>query len=361
MDNLDKTFITFVNHVNEVHDFTFLKDIINEPSDKKIERIKRFNDSIKNNTHINFLCKHKIKLFSHKEKDTAKISESLFGSELSLKKIFNNQEETIKLVLWDDLKKLLITYNEYLLTCDDIDDKKDQINDRIEKLKINNKNFDPKESIDKILNTKNLNETTNNMISDIFNSFQKTFDDSNSGNPFNNILEISQKITEKYKDKIDNGEVKLDDLLSNMTNLPGMENMGNMVNMLSSNLNGANKDEEKVIIDENFSTATIEQGTIKEDSGMGNLNVGSILKTMDNFKNMVPNLQNDDNTNPENDNNPKLNNNIPNGMPDLQKMMGLFNKLGSANNADNLNNIFEKELGIDINKFSKEITKILEK
>ena len=47
--------------------------------------------------------------------------------------------------------------------------------------------------------------------------------------------------------------------------------------------------------------------------------------------------------------------------PDLQKMMGLFNKLGNIDDPSKLTDIFESDLGIDINKFSSEISKILEK
>jgi hypothetical protein len=344
LDNFNKSFSDFLTHVSEIIDSDLIKNIMNETTEDKIARVKKFNDNINTTTFLNYLSKNKIKLFSHKEKDTKVISESLFGTDLSLKKIFNNQEETIKLILWNDLKKILIDYNEYLIETGNLDLTKSAIIiDRIEKLKLGN-NIDPKESIDKILNTKNLNDTTNDMINDIFNSFKNKID-SGSPNPFNSILEISQNITDKYKEKIENGDIKLDDLLKNMTNLPGMENMGNMVDMLSSNLNSIPKKEEPVIIDENFSTADIEQGVVKNNEGI-NLDVGKILKTMDSFKNMV-NENNDGETNPN--------------MPDLQKMMGIFNKLSTVEDPSKLSNIFENDLGIDINKFSSEISKMLKK
>ena len=40
------------------------------------ERVKRFNDLMKSQTLFNFFLKSKIKLFSHKETNTLKISES---------------------------------------------------------------------------------------------------------------------------------------------------------------------------------------------------------------------------------------------------------------------------------------------
>ena len=44
------------------------------------------------------------------------------------------------------------------------------------------------------------------MIDDIVSSFQDSLE-GNSENPFNSILDITKKITEKYQDKIENGEI----------------------------------------------------------------------------------------------------------------------------------------------------------
>jgi hypothetical protein len=132
-----------------------------------------------------------------------------------------------------------------------------------------------------------------------------------------------------------------------------MENVGNMVGMLSKQL-GGNKVEdtsEKVIIDENFSTSIVPQGeqTKEPESSM---NVTSLLKTMDslgvigNQGGGMPNL---------------MGMMGGEGGPDMNKLMGLFNKLGQTNDSNELNNLFEKELGIDMNKFNDELSKTFEK
>lgn len=338
-------FNTLISHIGQLFPDNKVLDEVNLESDElKLARIKKLNDSINTTTNFNNLLKNKIKLFSHKEKNTLKISESLFGSELSLKKIFNNQEETIKLVLWKDIKDLLLAYNESLLE-KDLTDK--IILDKISKLKVQNSTspiLDPKDSINKILNTANLNNTTNNMINDIFGSFEKSINNPGT-NPFGSIMEIGQVITDKYKDDIENGQINLDDLLKNMTQLPGMENMGNMVDMLTKQMGSATSvPAEKVVIDENFSTSIVPQGENKDkDNGPG-MNVASLLKTMDSLG--AIGLGNPLLGGPE---------------PDMNKIMELFNKLGQTDDPSQLNNIFQNELGIDMDKFTEEMGKALEK
>jgi len=320
--------------------------VVNESDELKLNRIKKLNNSITSTTNFNYLLKNKIKLFSHKEKDTLSISESLFGSELTLKKIFNYQDENLKLILWTDLKEMLLSYNEFLLTTDNTNK---SILERIEKLKLNNlnptnlnpTNLNPKEGINKILNTANMNETTNDMINDIFGSFENSLN-STSGNPFNNILNISQEITSKYKDKIENGDINLEDLLKNVTNLPGMENISGILNTLTKQMAPKNEPIETVVIDENFSTAIVPMGNNTEP--VNNLDLTALLKTMNSLGSMGFGNSNADGSN-----------------LDMTKMMGLFNKLGTINDPSELNNIFEKELGMDMTKFTQEISNVLEK
>ena len=331
MNNL---FNNFIAHISQLFpENKVLENINNESDEVKLARVKKLNDSINTTTNFNYLLKNKIKLFSHKEKDTLKISESLFGSDLSLKKIFNNQEETIKLVLWKDIKNLLLAYNELLLQNDSTNK---NILEKISKLKDNTSQvFNPKDSINKILNTSNLNDTTNSMINDIFGSFENSINNPGN-NPFANIMEIGQVITEKYKDDIESGKINLDDLLKNMTQLPGMENMGNMVEMLTKQMGSTTSEPaEKVVIDENFSTSIVPQGENKDNEA--GMNVASLLKTMDSLGG------------------------LGGQEPDMNKLMGLFNKLGQTEDPSQLNNIFQNELGIDMNKFTQEMGKVLEK
>lgn len=382
----------FLTHLNEVfHDNPTVELVLKEPFDIKLERASNLNNLLKSTTNFNYFLKSKIKLFSHKDTDTLLISESLFGSSLSLKKIFNNQDDTIKLIFWKDLHNLLLSYNEYLLTLDPTNLK---ILERIDKLQNNTgKQNHMQNSINKLLKTDNLNDTTNNMLNDIFSSFESSMNQS-SGNPFNNIMNISQTITEKYKDRIENGEIDLGDLLKNMTNLPGMENMGGMVDMLSKQMQGAPETpKEKTVIDENFSTALVEQGDVNEqDSGM---NVASLLKTVSSLglDNQLGDLMSGGNIADLMSGNigDLMNNTDGEGMPDIMSLfsklgqvtnqstdsshtnqsqtnqstgqdmpdiMNLFSKLGQATDQTQINELFEKELGIDMNAFTSQMASL---
>jgi hypothetical protein len=356
MSNLETYFMDFMTHLSEVfQNNTTIESVINEPLEKKLERVENFNNSIKNITNFNYFLKSKIKLFSHKDKDTLLISESLFGS--SLKKIFNNQDDTIKLTFWKDLHNLLLSYNEYVLT---LDPNNAGALDRVDKLQTNNTpKLNMKTDINKLLNTDNLNDTTNNMLNDIFNSFESSMNGS-SGNPFNNIMNISQTITEKYKDKIENGEIDLGDILKSMTSLPGMENVGGMVDVLTKQMQGSTEQpKEKIIIDENFSTSIVDQGVNEEqDSGM---NVASLLKTVSSLgldssigDLMSGNLGNLMSGNSDNSDD----NEQPNQMNDLGNIMNLFNKIGQTTDQNEMNELFEKELGIDMNALTNQISSL---
>ena len=238
--------------------------------------------------------------------------------------------------MWKDIRNLLLAYNEELLK-NDLTNK--SLLEKISKLKEPSPMLNPKDSINKILNTANLNDTTNSMINDIFGSFENSINNPGN-NPFANIMEIGQVITEKYKDDIESGKINLDDLLKNMTQLPGMENMGNMVDMLTKQMGSTTAPAEKVVIDENFSTSIVPQGENKDNEA--GMNVASLLKTMDSLGGL---------------NNPLLGGQEP----DMNKLMGLFSKLGQTEDPSQLNNIFQNELGIDMNKFTQEMGKVLEK
>jgi len=342
MNDFSSHYVSFISHIKNVSpNDTFFENLLIETPEQQLDRVKKFNDSLYNITLFNFFLKNKIKLFSHKEKNTTIVSESMFGSDITLKKIFNNQDETVKLLFWMDLKQLLLSYNKYLLSINP-DDKK--ILERIQQLEA--KPFiDPKEGLNKILKTENLNETTNNMINDIFSTFEKTVNNPGS-NPFSNIMQISQIISEKYKSNIENGEVNLDDLLANMTGIPGMENMSGLISSITTQLGQPNTEsQEKVIIDENFSTAIVPKGEQKEDTT--NVNVGELLKTMDSLgalslgKQLISGEASDENG--------------------IGKLMDVFGKLSNTSNPSQLSEIIETDLGIDMNKFTDQMSKVLGK
>ena len=124
-----------------------------------------------------------------------------------------------------------------------------------------------KNKADNILNL-NVNNTTNNMINDVISSFEKSMNSSENGdgNPFKDIMNITNMITEKYQNDIESGEIDLDGLLGNIQNqIPGM-----------SDFTGQKKEKEKTIIDENFSTADVPVGQEEE----GGFDFGKMMKMM---------------------------------------------------------------------------------
>ena len=389
MRNFSSNYSIFILHIKNIYpNNAFIEELLNETIEKKLIRVNKFNDSLYNITLFNYFLKNKLKLFSHKEKNTTIVSESLFGSTITLKKIFNNQEESVKLLFWNDLKKILLYYNKTILLttpndkkildrikkleevvnvdyadCDNADNNADNNADYNADDNDNNDNADnnadynaddinidvdickvkqtpyinPKTSLNKILKTENLNGTTNNMIDDIFSTFEKSVGEPNS-NPFSNIMEISQIISDKYKSNIENGDINLDDLLANMTNLPGMENMGGIISSLTKQIQPtSNSDQNKIIIDENFSTSNVIKG--EESTNSSGFNVGNILKTMDSFSSSMGNNKNSGNED------------------NMSKMMDIFSKLGNTSNQSELNNIIENELGIDMKEITNEISK----
>jgi hypothetical protein len=352
MNDFSSKYAEFISHIKNVFpNNVFLEKILNESIEEQLNRVKKLDESLSSITLFNYFLKNKIKLLSHKEKDTTKVSESMFGSEITLKKVFNNQDETVKLLFWTDLKKLVLSYYKHILP-NNPNDKK--IVERIQLLESNtsasastaiisasnnSNNINPKDSLNKILNTENLNETTNSMINDIFSTFEQSLNQPNS-NPFANIMQISQVISEKYKNNIENGDVNLDDLLSNMTNLPGMENMGGLISSLTKQMQPSNTEPaEKVIIDENFSTAIVPKGEQKEDNS--NINVGELLKTMDSFGALGLGNPTDENG--------------------MGKLMDIFSKLSNTSDPSKLNEIMESDLGIDMAKFTNEMSKVIGK
>ena len=102
---------------------------------------------------------------------------------------------------------------------------------------------------------------------------------------------------------------------------------------------------EKVIIDENFSTAIVPKGEQKEESQ--SIDIGGLLKTMDSLGGLGLG-------------NPLMGG----GAPDensMSKLMDVFGKLSNTNDPSQLNKIMEADLGIDMSKFTDEMTKVLGK
>jgi len=335
-----------INIKNTLSDIKLLSD------DIKITYGLNFNNSINNSNFKNFLDS-KIKLVSHKNEDTLLISQSLFGNKLYLKDILNNQSTDIKKIIWLNLHTLYL--NIELLKSDDKQNKY-QIS-QLQKLlnnnndnndnnnNNNNNNEDTSKTIQELLNV-NVNNETNDMLDDIVNSFQNIL---SGDNPMNGILNVSHQISNKYADKINNGDIELDKLMESITKkVPGI---GEMMKMMATNNQSNNQSNtEQYIMDETFSTASVPLGNNNMESS--NMNLGNMLKMADNIG-IIPNISNNNN------------NNIP-GINKLNELFSFVNKMDNSQDPESINNVknemntfLQDNLGIDINKFNDDINKLI--
>ena len=363
-------------------------------NDKKIYNGLLFSSLI-NSENFDLLVNSKIKLFSHKHSNTQEISESLFGNDFCLKNLLNNQSDEIKKVIWFNIQSIYSTIEKT---------KSEELQNKV-RLEIIDKliykpDNDIKNKLQEMLDV-NVNNDTTDMLDDIISSFEDIMNNSKSGNPLNGIMNISQKISVKYSDKINNGEIELDKLMESITKkVPGMDKMmnnmtdgnGNMKDMMGgmmSGLMGGNKKEtkekEKVIIDENFSTSNVEVGVIEEKAG-NNFKIGSILKIADQFG-VIPGGKKSDKTDNKTE---SQNNNLPGlsglsglsgglseglsglqnieGMPNIGKMMELMQKMDKSSSIEDadllkqeMNTFLQNDLGIDITSFNNQLDEATKK
>ena len=369
-----KIYLSFLNYLKSIipEYESIINTLLNESNEKQFNRGVKLVSSLNTTTLFNNFIKNKIKVFSHKEKDTLKISESLFGKELTLKKLFNNRDEDMKKTIWVFLHKLVLIIKEFNLINDAnnkiLKDEIDKLTEVIGKLEVNTSISNTKECINKIFNTSNLNDTTNNMINDILQSFESAFTN-NNGNPFQSIMGINQIITDKYKDKIDNGDIDLTQIMSSLEkNIPGLNNISGITDIFKS-LSGNEENKETVIMDENFSTANVEIGKVNDETS--NFTIGNVLKTMDQvgisplgggITTKNNNIMDIFNSLKQNNTEDNINNNDTTNKLDLEKLFGVFNKLTTSDgNINDLQNIIQNDLGIDINEIGANLKNIVEK
>ena len=142
-------------------------------------------------------------------------------------------------------------------------------------------------------------------------------------------------------------QLYINGLVNNLkNNVPGMENMKNIIDPLlkmdglGSFVGGDNEPKEKVIIDENFSTANVDIGIEEESSKPV---IGNMLKAVDGtgILNMLSGEQSQSFT----------------------KLFDIVNKLKETDigNKDELNKVFKNELGIDVDKINQEMSAIMQK
>lgn len=347
-ENFTHEFDLFISNLTNLYP-TEIENLLNENLEDRLTRIKNLNDTLKLSSNFNNFCNCKIKVFSHKDSPTLAISESVFGKVISLKKIFNNQPDEIKNKLWTNLQTLLLILleEEYKTT------PSKQLEDRINKLQDITMNKtakldQTKKSIHQLFQTDKLNDTTNNMINDIFKSFESAMSGKDT---MENILNLSSELSQKYEDKITNGEIDLNGLVDNLkNNIPGMENIKNMIDPLLkmdglNSFTGTSNNEpvEKVIIDENFSTANIDIGVNTENTDTAKPVIGNMLKAVDGtgLLGMMTGEQSQSFT----------------------KLFDVVNKLKDTgiDNKEGLHDLFKNELGIDVEKMNQDMAKMMNK
>lgn len=321
-------------------------------NDSKIEHGIKYANSF-DDTNFDLLVKNKIKVFSHKNPDTQKISESLFGSELCLKNLLNNQPDDVKEVIWINLHTLLLM-SELL--------KEVHIEERVKTLSavITKERGLPTEQPEvtskgkqtlKDMFGSNLNKETSDMLDDIVGSFEGLLSN-NPSKSLGGIMEISQKITTKYSEKINKGEIQLDKLMEAISKkVPGLEKMlGGMKDIMKPN---NDKPKEKVIIDENFSTANVDVGEVKEDTSSG-MKIGNMLKMAQNFG-VLGGKKSDE----------QSADNSVDSIPHMGKMLEIMQRLEKASSQDDtdaikkeMDEFLQNELGVDISQINNQLEEI---
>jgi len=321
--------------------------------------------------NFDLFLKSKIKVFSHKSEDTHAISESLFGSNFCLKNLLNNQPEDVKKIIWMNLHTLYMISE--LLKPDELCDQEKvmRLNRVICKAKglsgfseeCNKPNPNPNSNSTSTSNDSSnpetkaklqemlgvdVNKETTSMIDDIVGSFEKVLTNQSNANPLAGIMEISQNISVKYADKINNGEIELDKLMQAITKkVPGMDQM------MGSMMGGSKaKPKEKVLIDENFSTASVEVGVNKEPESKG-MNISGILKMADQIGVIPGGKQSSNETGIED---------VMNSIPGIGKVMEMMQKLENTNTQEDaealkleMDAFLQSELGVDVEKLNEQL------
>ena len=297
----------------------------------------------------------KIKIFSHKNENTLTISNCLFGPDLSIKNLLNNQTNEIKIIIWNYMHTIYKTYKEH-------ENIKNESNELI------------KTKLYELLGDKEgiiiLNDDTTNMINDISDAFNSLIENiSNPSELMKNIVKLSHKISQKYSKMIKEGNIEIDKILNILiSKLPGMEGTNSeFTNNIFSNITkifeNKQNDQQLVIIDENFSTADVKLGEPEESNNLlSNMKIGSVLKMADKLG-FIPNaFETNNNLTNINENNliNITNESSFDQMPDLSKLMNIITKITDDNT--NLNDIknemldfVHKNLGINLDSFTNDI------
>ena len=310
-------------------DKKIVESLINECESDKFSRGKSFYDSIEEDYLFELFCKSKVRLFSSKDENTIKVSNSIFGETLPLKKLINNQSSNTKDIIW---KYLHLFYFLYESTNNNRTNRKSKLS---KVLKTSEK--DITSSVKNDLLNVDVNKDTNNMIDDIVKSFESSLSGDNS-NPFESIMKITQDITDKYNEKIESGDIELDKLMGSIqSNIPGMPDLTSGLDGLAG---GKKEPKEKVIIDESFSTDNVELGDKDAEKKSSGMNLNNMLKMMNSMNDVTGN-----GSNPE--------------IGGLFSMLGKLDNIQSEEDAENLkkemDSYLEKELGVNVNELNSKL------
>ena len=290
-------YITYYNnlliHVNENTMMKNFDHYMNQSNDSKYQCILKFYNSLNNDDLFTIFNKMKVKVFSSTTVETHAISLSLFDANLTLKYIFNNMSENdlddneileIKNECWELLFRLYIEMSNHIIKKDGLgsvcdNNMKVQSQTRISTLINTIKNIKNTptttnntlvDSVKNNLFNVNVNNNTNNMLNDIVGSFKNSMN--NKSNPFDNIMNITNMINDKYMNQLENGNIELDKIIGSIDGiLPGlMKNFDKPAEAPT------------VIIDENFCTKNVSVGKDESESDKPN-NIANMMK-------MIPNI-----------------------------------------------------------------------
>ncbi len=326
----------FDNNENTKTEFEIVTNIRNETDEEKLKRGKNLHSCLEDEDCFELFLNKKVNSFSSKNENTKNLSYSLLGEGLPLKKLVNKQTEKTKDIVWNYLHTFYLL-NETLMNDDDggrepnqerIENTLEKSADSNEMLKKISVNDDSKKKnvANKLLDIE-LNSSTTSMIDDIINSFEDKVNSSPDQNPMESIMDITNLIATKYTDKIESGEIQLEDLLDNMkSKLPGLDKIASNFG-LDGEAMGKKEEKKVTIIDENFSTDKVELG-VEDGEKKGGMNLSNGLK-------MLNSMQSD---------------------PQFGKMFEMLNPGGEGGSPEDLLNKMKENMPEDLMKnFDKEM------
>ena len=283
----------FENNDSTKTEFDIVTDIKNEKDEDKLKRGKLFHSCLEEEDCFDLFLNKKVNSFSSKNEQTNSLSNSLLGEGLPLKKLVNKQTDKTKDIIWNYLHTFYLL-NETLMNNDEEGrdpnqkriestlEKSADSNEMLKKLSVN-ESTKKKNVANKLLDI-DLNSSTTSMIDDIINSFEEKVNSSPDQNPMESIMDITNLIASKYTDKIESGEIQLEDLLDNMKNkLPGLDKIAANFGLDGSAMGKKEVEKEVTIIDDNFSTDNVELGE-EDGEKKGGMNLTNGLKMLNSMQ-----------------------------------------------------------------------------